>query len=364
MMKQSLWLIVLGVLLSGGTLATTLPPGQVLFEVSNSASGVGLVWFDDAYDGSSAFTVERKLATDPETAWQNIGSVSRAPTVEAINATLDGSSGLDFMFWDMWGPGAPSAGVIDDATWDSVFSDSDNWQRSWDLAVGALRGLSSGTGLARLLGRGYVDSTAIIGTTYDYRVLSGFNEYARETVANNLHVDPFLPGFQPRPGETDLALSKAVDIGTPKAGDTVVFSLSVDNTGTAAATSLQVRDFLESLDPGSIVSISHGSFDTSTGLWDVGTLDGGTSALLEYEALVPSGALPGSTLENTARIDFYEQYDPAAANNFASSSVTVVPAPAAVTLFVLAILGVFARRSFRDRALTVPARSAALQLRA
>lgn len=123
-------------------------------------------------------------------------------------------------------------------------------------------------------------------------------------------------------GGTDLQITKTVDTATPTVGDTVIFTLIVNNLGPNVATSVQVRDLL----PMGLSYLSHTagqSYDPATGLWDLGaaSIPFGGSAILTITATVDAAA-SGQTVTNTTTILAAGTPDPIPGNN--SDSVDVV----------------------------------------
>ena len=98
--------------------------------------------------------------------------------------------------------------------------------------------------------------------------------------ANNHSLDV---GYRPL---ADVELTKVVDKQTGKRGETIRYTLSVVNQGTAVATGLEVLEQL----PTGISYISHqasqGNYDAGTGLWTVGSLAKGATASLVIEAII------------------------------------------------------------------------------
>ncbi len=120
----------------------------------------------------------------------------------------------------------------------------------------------------------------------------------------------------------DLSLAKTVDDATPREGDTVSYTVSVSNAGPGPATVVQVMDLL----PGGVTFVSsipaQGTYDALSGSWYVGTLTPGSSASLVLQAQVDADT-GGTTITNTADVDFLSQVDPDSGND--TASVTIVP---------------------------------------
>lgn len=127
----------------------------------------------------------------------------------------------------------------------------------------------------------------------------------------------------------DLAVAKAVDEPSPGEGDSVTFTVTVGNAGPSPATVVQAMDLL----PAGVSFVSaapgQGTYDSLTGDWFIGTLAAGASTTLTLVASVDAGT-GGSTITNTAAIEFLSQADPNAANDTASVSIVPVGNPSLV----------------------------------
>jgi uncharacterized repeat protein (TIGR01451 family)/fimbrial isopeptide formation D2 family protein len=104
----------------------------------------------------------------------------------------------------------------------------------------------------------------------------------------------------------DLSLTKTADDYTPNANQVVEFTLTVSNDGPAQATGVKVTDTL----PASLVFAgatpnTGGSYDQSTGVWTVGSVDSGGSQVLKLRATVTS-IVPAT---NVAEVTHSDQRD-------------------------------------------------------
>jgi uncharacterized repeat protein (TIGR01451 family) len=136
--------------------------------------------------------------------------------------------------------------------------------------------------------------------------------------ANNTAMQP--TGVNPLPS-ADLVMSKTVSNPTPSENDTITYTLVVSNIGPAAATGVQITDTW----PGGVTyqsDDSGGTYNSGTGLWDVGILATGANATLNITATVNVGAT-GSTIPNTAAITAAGQADPDGSNNSATVNIVV-----------------------------------------
>jgi uncharacterized repeat protein (TIGR01451 family) len=103
----------------------------------------------------------------------------------------------------------------------------------------------------------------------------------------------------------DLQLAKSVDNPTPNLNSTIIYTLTVTNDGPDAASGVQVEELL----PAGLAWISDdgsGSYNYSTGIWDIGDLAVHSSAVLHISAKVLSFDLAS----NTAEVRHSDQYDP------------------------------------------------------
>jgi uncharacterized repeat protein (TIGR01451 family) len=129
------------------------------------------------------------------------------------------------------------------------------------------------------------------------------------------------------PQQSALSLTKSVNDSTPNIGDTIPFTITLGNAGPSAATGVQV---LDALPPGlAFVSDtpSQGTYDSGSGLWNVGTVNVGSPVTLSIQANVVSPA----PLANTATITHADQFNPVTTNNTATATLTPQLADLALT---------------------------------
>ena len=129
------------------------------------------------------------------------------------------------------------------------------------------------------------------------------------------------------PQRADLALTKSVDDPTPNVGDEIVFTVTLTNIGPDAATDVSVNDLLPAGLTLILATPSQGTYDSTAGLWTVGTVNAAASATLTLRALVASPAAQ----TNTATVGAADQFDPNTGNNTASATETPQQADLAVT---------------------------------
>ena len=162
-----------------------------------------------------------------------------------------------------------------------------------------------------------VGDTAVLTLTGTVDVGQGGNSITNITTA--------ATGDQPDPTTVGDDLDETVDVdpnadlvtvktlasgdNTPDEGDTVIFQIEVTNEGTAQATGVSLTD---SLPPGiTFVSstVSQGAYNSTTGLFTIGTLGAGESATLLLEGTVDVGQ-GGNSITNVTTAATGDQPDP------------------------------------------------------
>jgi len=129
------------------------------------------------------------------------------------------------------------------------------------------------------------------------------------------------------PNVIDLSITKTVNDSTPFLNDNIIFTIALANAGPTTATGVTVADQL----PAGLTFVSstpsQGTYDNTTGIWTVGTLNSGSSVNLQVTATVSSTVV--ST--NTAQVNAANQFDidSTPGNSIATeddqSSVTINP---------------------------------------
>jgi uncharacterized repeat protein (TIGR01451 family) len=126
----------------------------------------------------------------------------------------------------------------------------------------------------------------------------------------------------------DLYITKTVSTSTPSQGGSVVYTLTVGNSGPHNATGVIVSDIL----PAGLTYVSDnggGAYNSGTGMWTVGSVAKNAVQVLTITAMVDTG---GVTIVNPAGITAHDQADPNVANNSASVSITSVSMPQIIVL--------------------------------
>ena len=110
------------------------------------------------------------------------------------------------------------------------------------------------------------------------------------------------------PREADLSLSKAVSNASPANGATISYTLTASSAAASSLTATGVT-VLDNLPPGvSFVSASGtGSYNSTSGIWTIGTLAPGASASITITVSV--SATSGATITNEAEIASSSAFD-------------------------------------------------------
>ena len=159
------------------------------------------------------------------------------------------------------------------------------------------------------------------GTT----TLLGTNDSVLQMSALAWDLGPITP-----PDEADLSLTKDVDDSTPDDWfQHVTFTITVDNDGPDDATDVEVTDLLPS-GLSYVSDDSGGDYNPGTGIWDVGTITNGNSAVLEIVASVQTSG----SYTNTAEVTDAGTFDPdsvpgggSGEETFDSETLTPTPTP-------------------------------------
>lgn len=139
-----------------------------------------------------------------------------------------------------------------------------------------------------------------------------------ETDNNPSNGNSVLTISSPPTGSANLSITKTVNNSTPNVNDNVVFTITVNNAGPDSATNVHVRDLFTT----DLVYVSDnggGTYNSTLGIWQAGTISPGASKTLNITARVATNGAK----TNTASIFSLGQTDPNPSNN--SASVTVTP---------------------------------------
>ncbi|WP_225369756.1 DUF11 domain-containing protein [Methanobrevibacter arboriphilus] len=99
----------------------------------------------------------------------------------------------------------------------------------------------------------------------------------------------------------NLVLNITTSNPTPNVGEKFIYTIIVNNNGSDTATGVKVTDFIPAGLTFNGYTASQGNYNSTTGIWNVGTIANGTSAtLLLY--VTPKASVAGKNLINNATI--------------------------------------------------------------
>lgn len=98
----------------------------------------------------------------------------------------------------------------------------------------------------------------------------------------------------------DLSLTKSVDNNSPALGENILYTITVSNSGLIAATGVQVTELLPAGLTFVSAAVSTGTYDDTTGLWQVGTIAVDVAETLQITARIEQTGPITNTAEITA----------------------------------------------------------------
>ncbi|MBD2194135.1 MULTISPECIES: DUF4114 domain-containing protein [Calothrix] len=149
-----------------------------------------------------------------------------------------------------------------------------------------------------------INATAITADTLRNTAIVTSNESDSNTSDNYLSQSKTINSIAP--DSADLELTLAVDKENPNVGDQLTFTLTITNKGTGIASSIKVANLL----PTGLSFISatpeQGTYDSITGVWDVGNIRDNVSRSLTIIANVETA----NALINKAEVTGVSETDP------------------------------------------------------
>jgi len=156
-------------------------------------------------------------------------------------------------------------------------------------------------------------------------VVSGVAQTNVATVASAREFDPDPTNNTGSATETPLAaelsVTKRVVSATPIVGDTVTYTITVHNAGPDTAVNTIASDVFPVTGLASIIAgtPSQGTYDPTTGAWDVGDLASGADATITFTAVTTlEGSFTNTVTVSTAT------FEPDLTNNTAQATITVL----------------------------------------
>lgn len=200
----------------------------------------------------------------------------------------------------------PSQGVYDDAT--GIWS------------IGAIA-------------EGQTFSMALIATVDAGTAGAEVVNEARITSSDEVDVDPGndVASASLTVFSADLSIAQSVDVSSPNEGDTVTFTLDLENLGPNDVSGVQVSSPSAAGLSFASATPTQGSYDSGTGLWTVGALTAGQTASLDLATTVDAGTA-GLSLTQVSTIVASSLSDPVADNDVAETTLTVFSADLSAVL--------------------------------
>ncbi len=126
---------------------------------------------------------------------------------------------------------------------------------------------------------------------------------------------------------SDIALTNTVDTASPATGQNVTFTITATNNGSSDNTGVQVTNALPSgLTFVSATPASGTTFNSETGVWNIGALTNGASKTLTITASVGNDQ-SGNTLTNSVSVSAADIADSTSGNNTATRAINVLVTP-------------------------------------
>jgi uncharacterized repeat protein (TIGR01451 family) len=125
--------------------------------------------------------------------------------------------------------------------------------------------------------------------------------------------------------QANLGIAVSADTTVASKGDRVRFTVVLTNAGPVGASQIQVTDSVPVGFTFAASSATHGSYNSSTGIWDLDSVRVGATDTLTIDADVTTD-LFGGTVNRASITRMLHEFDPAPANNTATVAVFIVPA--------------------------------------
>lgn len=122
---------------------------------------------------------------------------------------------------------------------------------------------------------------------------------------------------------SDLQVEKTSITSMVAVGLDFDYIVTVTNAGPSSAADLIVRDLVDSNLEFQSATPNQGTYNSTSGQWDIGDLANGAVASLTLTVRVRSGVAPDTIIPNTASILSFNGTDPVTSNNQATFNVTV-----------------------------------------
>ena len=145
-----------------------------------------------------------------------------------------------------------------------------------------------------------------------------------ELIASDFYTNNNKSAITVKIQSADLDIDKEVSNAKPKAGETIIYTVTVKNNGPDATTNVDINDTLPTQINylGDLPSNGQGNYFPSSGRWYVGNLANGDFETLIITAQVDQGT-EVETITNTAEVFISDRFDPYDWNDSDSALITV-----------------------------------------
>ncbi|MGH1468387.1 MAG: beta strand repeat-containing protein, partial [Bdellovibrionales bacterium] len=168
-----------------------------------------------------------------------------------------------------------------------------------------------------------VGAKATYGTITNTVNLTSLDQSEDNAVNNTSSVDVVVKGL-------DLQVIKTVDVASPVEGNSVVYTVTVNNLSTQSATNVVVTDIVPAGVTYTPASITGGTSNDdanpdTTGLtWTAASIAGGGSSVFTFTASVDLGSqVAYGTVTNTASLTSVDQTEDSPGNNSDTADITI-----------------------------------------
>jgi large repetitive protein len=295
------------------TVGTVNSAGSATLQIVATAATIGAkinsaqITAADQFDSDS--TVNNNVPTEDDqasvTVTPQVADLSLTKTVN--NATPNRNENVTFTITvSNAGPDAgTNVAITDQLPAGLTFVSSTPSQGTYSSATGVWTvGTVNSAGSATLQ---IVATAATIGAKINSAQITAADQFDGDsTVNNNVSTEDDQASVTVTPNSADLSITKQVNDASPDANQSVVFSVTLTNSGPQSATGVIVADQL----PAGLTFVSStpsGSttYNSGTGVWTVGTLASGASATLQITATV----VTAGAKTNTAQVSASDQFD-------------------------------------------------------
>jgi uncharacterized repeat protein (TIGR01451 family) len=151
------------------------------------------------------------------------------------------------------------------------------------------------------------------------------------------------------PISADVQLNKTTSNATPNVGQKYNYTVTATNNGPDTATGVVVTDVIPSGLTYNSYTVSQGTYNSTTGIWNIGTLLNGANATLKLY-VTPSSTVDGKNVTNVANKTAENQYDPTTPD---TANVTV-KIPFTITIAQLEAESLYVKNYYESHSKTLP----------